>query len=105
MPKGSRARTSVGSRAAAAARLSGADGEANDVPRHLHIYAPAALALYTELDGAEGELQREARRDPFRRAAIALPALHWDTSVLDVDEDRVIWVRESDLGRQVQAQP
>ena len=30
---------------------------------------------------------------------IEVPSLRWDTSVLDMEEDRVIWVRESDLGK------
>ena len=32
-------------------------------------------------------------------SALTVPSLRWDTSVLDVEEDRVIWVRESDLGK------
>ena len=36
---------------------------------------------------------------------VELPQLHWDTSVLDVEEDRVIWVRESELGKDAPATP
>jgi len=38
-------------------------------------------------------------------ATIELPSLHWDTSVLDMEEDRVIWVRESDLGKTTLIEP
>jgi len=37
--------------------------------------------------------------------AVTLPTLHHDTSVLDVEEDRIIWIRESDLGKHAPAQP
>ena len=42
--------------------------------------------------------------DP-KAEAPTLPALRWDTSVLDIEEDRVIWVRESDLGQTVREEP
>ena len=38
-------------------------------------------------------------------ADLDLPQLHWDTSVLDMEEDRVIWVRESELGKDAPAAP
>jgi len=34
-----------------------------------------------------------------------VPALRWDTSVLDLEEDRVIYIRESDLGQAVRGSP
>jgi hypothetical protein len=49
-------------------------------------------------------IQRELQR--WSRGASAgpppsLPVLKCDTSVLDLEEDRVIWVRESELGKGV----
>ena len=38
-----------------------------------------------------------------RGEAVSLPALHHDTSVLDVEEDRIIWIREADLGKHAPA--
>ena len=99
-----------------------------DVPRRLHCYAPYAHALVVELEQTLASLEAEkARRaadaavaaayapSPAANAAadgaeaapaetapaapIELPSLRWDTSVLDMEEDRVIWVRESDLGK------
>ena len=71
-----------------------------DVPSHLHVYAPAALALYDELDRTQRQFEA-MRVNGGDHASISLPALRWDTSVLDIEEDRVIWVRESDLGQAV----
>ena len=42
---------------------------------------------------------------PHQVADLDLPQLHWDTSVLDMEEDRVIWVRESELGKDAPAAP
>ena len=39
------------------------------------------------------------------RSPLPLPALQWDARVLDVEEDRVIWVRESELGKDAPAAP
>ena len=74
----------------------------------LRVYAPAAAELYSELLGTEREMVRElalaAGASPGGSWP-TLPVLHHDTAVLDVEEDRVIWVRERDLGKAVVAQP
>ena len=89
------------------------------IPRHLRVYAPAAHALYVELDAAQTRLEAEMHGASFGAADAAfghwaapksdgpasLPTLRWDTSVLDFEEDRVIWVRESDLGQAVREAP
>ena len=96
------------------------------VPTHLHVYAASALRLYENLDAAQQYLEAEilelstqasASTDgpagghwavpdaTERRSAPTLPTLRWDTSVLDIEEDRVIWVRESDLGQAVREGP
>ena len=89
------------------------------IPRHLRVYAPAAHALYVELDAAQTRLEAEMHGASFGSADAAfghwaapksdgpasLPTLRWDTSVLDFEEDRVIWVRESDLGQAVREAP
>ena len=90
--------------------------EGLDVAEHLHVYAPAACALYEELDASQQQLEAAissaitgalaqpgaTEADAAAAAApYAVPALRWDTSVLDIEEDRVIWVRESDLGQAV----
>ena len=69
------------------------------VPTHLHAYAPAAFELY-EPDRAQRQLEDEVAKAAVGEAP-SLPTLRWDTSVLDMEEDRVIWVRESDLGQAV----
>ena len=102
--------------AAAAAPTTGAaaaDGQASStgaawsgvldglsVPTHLHAYAPAAFELYEELDRAQRQLEDEVAKAAVGEAP-SLPTLRWDTSVLDIEEDRVIWVRETDLGQAV----
>ena len=89
------------------------------IPPHLHVYAPAAHALYAELDDAQTRLEAEMHgassaaaeaggghwAEPRAEGPAALPTLRWDTSVLDFEEDRVIWVRESDLGQAVREAP
>ena len=91
-------------------------GDGLDVATHLHVYAPAAWTLYEELDASQRQLEAEigsaisaalaqpnaTNEDAAAAAApFAVLALRWDTSVLDIEEDRVIWVRESDLGQAV----
>ena len=78
----------------------------NGVPHGLHVYAQPALAIYVQLVHERGELlalmQELRAREVAPHAEVAdldLPQLHWDTSVLDMEEDRVIWVRESELGK------
>jgi len=47
-------------------------------------------------------IQRELQlwaRGASSGAPPVLPTLQCDTSVLDLEEDRVIWVRESELGK------
>ena len=39
------------------------------------------------------------------RPQASLPALQWDVSMLDLEEDRVIWVRAADLGKTAIASP
>ena len=54
----------------------------------------------------EVELLRAPRGGaPDEASDLDLPQLHWDTSVLDMEEDRVIWVRESELGKDAPAAP
>ena len=101
-----------------------------DVPVHLYCYAPYAYSLVVELEETRTQLDAEKvrraadaalarakaalnvvaeaapaaeRSNPT--ASIELPPLHWDTSVLDMEEDRVIWVRESDLGKTTFVEP
>ena len=100
------------------------------MPSHLHIYALSACSLYSELDAAQRRLEAAitAHVNPTRSdeadagdaghwavgggaaaaasaGSLAVPSLRWDTSVLDVEEDRVIWVRETDLGQAVRELP
>jgi len=69
---------------------------------HLRPYAPAANALYIQLTQVRQGIQRELQlwaRGASPGAPPSLPVLKCDTSVLDLEEDRVIWVRESELGK------
>ena len=111
-PQHARARPPRGGEAAP---MAAAVVEASEVPPHLGVYAPAALALYEELAEAQRALEEAMARSVSGAGGavgavgapsavegpLTLPALRWDTSVLDVEEDRVIWVRESDLGKAV----
>ena len=89
-----------------------------DVPEHLHVYAPAALAVVVDLEATRAQIEAELVRQASlagrggatghwaeEALPVELPALRWDTSVLDVEEDRVIWVRESDLGKTALQEP
>lgn len=70
--------------------------EEGDFPAaHLLVYAPAAFKLLQTLLDAQQQLMVALHNGE----SVTLPHLHWDTSVLDVEEDRIIWIRESDLGK------
>ena len=66
-------------------------------------YAVAALEIYEQLRFQQGSIVQELRHWSFGKIAepASLPVLHIDTHVLDLEEDRVIWVRESELGKGV----
>ncbi|EOD16081.1 hypothetical protein EMIHUDRAFT_256274 [Emiliania huxleyi CCMP1516] len=70
--------------------------------QQLQPYAAAALALYEQLTAVRRDMQRDLSlwsRGASSAAPPSLPTLKCDTSVLDLEEDRVIWVRESELGK------
>jgi hypothetical protein len=71
------------------------------VPLHLHVYAQSALQLHDELERTLAQCEAALAAGQPGDGSASLPALRWDTSVLDIEEDRVIWVRESDLGQAV----
>lgn len=83
--------------------------DGNEVPLELRVYTPAALELFNELHESQRALEAEiiarataaAAGTPVGGPPPTVPALRWDTSVLDVEEDRVIYIRESDLGQAV----
>jgi hypothetical protein len=68
-------------------------------------YAAPALELYDELHEQHHcvALELAAWSRGMRAEPPTLPTLHVDTPVLDLEEDRVIWVRESELGKGVVA--
>ncbi|KAL3926183.1 MAG: hypothetical protein SGPRY_003417 [Prymnesium sp.] len=69
--------------------------EGSAPPALLLTYAPAALTLLQKL--LVSQLQLKAALEGGED--VSLPRLHWDTSVLDLEEDRIIWIREADLGK------
>ena len=70
-------------------------------PSYLHIFA-------VEL-GSRTKLQQRAlllrKLEGAGGAPVQLPELHWDTAVLDFEEDRIVWVRAADLGKNTPLQP
>ena len=67
------------------------------------MYAPAALELYSQLTEQRALLLRKL--EGAGGAPVQLPELHWDTAVLDFEEDRIVWVRAADLGKNTPLQP
>ena len=72
--------------------------------------ASLPFALIVSFPSAQFSLLRvQAVQQMYQRLSqgelVTLPTLHHDTSVLDVEEDRIIWIREADLGKHAPVQP
>ena len=71
-------------------------GESEQVPAALAAYARTQLS-YETLEQQRSALEAELSVRPAGER-VEVPQLHWDTSLLDVEEDKVIWCA-SELGK------